>query len=223
MGAQQRSGTMTQLKVLIPLDGSKLAEASLAYLSSLRALGEVEPRLFSVVDEPEPLQALDFDEAIRREHNLLSTYLREVSADIEKHLGLVCDTRVAYGKPAQRILEAMDDFQPDLVVISTHGRSGPSRWRLGSVADKVIRGARCNVIVIGPKAAETAEWFAEISEPFKSVLPARRLRPGRGSGPGGAAVRRRLQLGAPPRPRRDSAGLRRHLRHRVRRPPAGHG
>jgi nucleotide-binding universal stress UspA family protein len=161
---------MTRLKVFIPLDGSKLAEASLAYISSLRALGEVEARLFSVVDEYEPVQALDFEEAIKREHNLLASYLREVAADIEKHLGLVCDTRVAYGKPAVRIIEAMDDFQPDLVVISTHGRTGATRWRLGSVADKVIRAARCNLIVIGPKAAETAEWFAEISEPFKAIL-----------------------------------------------------
>lgn len=161
---------MTLLKVLIPLDGSKLAEASLAYLSSLRALGEVQPLLFSVVDEPEPVQALDFEEAVKREHNLLSTYLREVAADIKKHLGVVCDTRVAYGKPAVRILEAIDSFEPDLVAITTHGRTGTRRWRLGSVADKVIRGARCNLLVIGPRAAETAEWFAEITEPFKAIL-----------------------------------------------------
>jgi nucleotide-binding universal stress UspA family protein len=161
---------MTRLKVLIPLDGSKLAEASLAYLSSLRALGEVEPRLFSVVEEHEPVPSLDIEEAIKREHKLLSAYLRETGADIEKHLGLVCDTRLAYGKPAIRIIEAIDDFHADLVVISTHGRTGATRWRLGSVADKVIRSARCNLMVIGPKAARSAEWLAESTKAFKAIL-----------------------------------------------------
>jgi nucleotide-binding universal stress UspA family protein len=161
---------MTPLKVFIPLDGSKLAESSLSYLSSLRALGEVEPRLFSVVDEYDGFTLPDAEEAIKREHNLLAIYLREVAADLKKHLGLVCDTRLAYGNPATRILEAIDDFGADLVVISTHGRTGVTRWRLGSVADKVIRGARCNLMVLGPKAAQTAEWFAEVSEPFKNIL-----------------------------------------------------
>ena len=75
---------MTPLKVFIPLDGSKLAESSLSYLSSLRALGEVEPRLFSVVDEYDGFTLPDAEEAIKREHNLLAIYLREVAADLKK-------------------------------------------------------------------------------------------------------------------------------------------
>lgn len=161
---------MTPLKIFIPLDGSKLAEASLSYLSALRALGEVHPMLFSVVDELEQIATLDVQESMRREHNLLSTYLTEVAAEIEKHLGLGCDTLLSYGKPAEQILNAVEDFKADLVLITTHGRTGASRWRLGSIADKVIRGVHCNLMVLGPKAAETAEWFAEVTEPFKNIL-----------------------------------------------------
>lgn len=161
---------MQTLKVLIPLDGSRLAEAPLAYLSSLRALGELHPVLFSVVPDLEQAHGLNIEESVARERNLLTAYLRETATGIEKHLGLVCETRVAFGRPAEQILQAAAEVQPDLVVISTHGRSGPSRWRVGSVADKVIRGVSCNVLVLGPKAAKTAEWFAELRDPFRNIL-----------------------------------------------------
>lgn len=161
---------MTQLKVFVPLDGSKLAEGSLAYLSSLRELGEVQPMLFGVVDELERVGNLDVEESMRREQNLLASYLHEVASDIQKHLGLHCETRLAYGNPAEQILQAIEDFDAELIVITTHGRTGADRWRLGSVADKVIRGSHRNVLVLGPKAAKTAEWYAEVSEPFKQIL-----------------------------------------------------
>lgn len=161
---------MTQLRVLIPLDGSKLAEAPLAHLSGLRAMGEIDLHLVSVVDQDEDFQELAGEEAIKREHNVLGSYLRDVAGDLKKHLGLPSETHVVRGSPAQCILDVIEDVRPDLVLISTHGRSGFSRWRLGSVADKIVRASICNVMVLGPRAAEAAAWYAEISPPFASIL-----------------------------------------------------
>jgi nucleotide-binding universal stress UspA family protein len=127
--------------------------------------------LLSVVDEAEDFHSLDPNEALAREENLLATYLREVAADIKQHLGIEVETRVVAGSPANSILEEAARYSPDLLVISTHGRSGFSRWRLGSVVDKVIRGAVCNTLIVGPKAAERGTWIdARIMEPFKSLL-----------------------------------------------------
>jgi nucleotide-binding universal stress UspA family protein len=162
---------MPQYKVLVPLDGSRLAEHSLVYLDALRSMGETQVLLLSVVDEAEDFHSLDPDESQRREENLLGTYLREVAADIRRHLEIEVDCKVVTGSPANRILEEAGRYSPNLLVISTHGRSGISRWRLGSVADKVIRAADCNTLVVGPKAAERGTWIdARILAPFKSLL-----------------------------------------------------
>src|SRR5688572_9497848 len=97
---------MTLLKVLIPLDGSKLAEASLSYVSSLRALDEVELTLLSVVNELEEVQMLDIQEAHERERGVLTGYLRDVATGMAKHLGLHPHSRVSYGAPADQIIAA---------------------------------------------------------------------------------------------------------------------
>jgi nucleotide-binding universal stress UspA family protein len=158
-------------KVLVPLDGSRLAENSLVYLDALRSLGESQVLLLSVVDEAEEFQSLDSGESSAREENLLVTYLKEVSADLQHHLGINVETKVVHGAPAACVIDEVTRYMPDLLVISTHGRSGMSRWRLGSVADKVIRGAGCNTLVVGPKASERSTWIdARIMEPFKSLL-----------------------------------------------------
>jgi len=162
---------MSQYKVLVPLDGSRVAEHSLVYLEPLKRLGESQVLLVSVVDETEDFHSLSPSEAKERETNLLSTYLREVSADVERHVGIEVETKVVSGTPATRLVEEARRYAPDLLVISTHGRSGGSRWRLGSVADKVIRGADCNTLVIGPKSSELETWLdAGAIAPFKSIL-----------------------------------------------------
>ena len=162
---------MPDYRVLIPLDGSHVAEHSLVYLGALRRMGESQVLLLGVVDESEDFHSLSPDEAREREAQLLSTYLREVSADAEQHLGIKAETKVLSGVPASRILEEADRFSPDLLVISTHGRSGVSRWRFGSVADKVIRGAVGDTLVVGPKASEGETWMEGALKPrFKSIL-----------------------------------------------------
>jgi nucleotide-binding universal stress UspA family protein len=162
---------MAEYKILVPLDGSKLAEHALVYISALRRMGECQVLLLSVVDEAEDFRALSENEGEDREYNVLSTYLREVAADLEQHLGVAVDTMVARGVPASRIIEEAGAFAPDLLIISTHGRSGLSRWRFGSVADKIIRATACNTLVIGPRATDKETWLeADLKPAFQSIL-----------------------------------------------------
>ena len=162
---------MSEFKVLVPLDGSRLAENSLVYLDALRSLGESRVLLVSVVDEAEDFRSLTHEQALERESNLLGTYLREVASDLERYLGIEVETKVLTGTPAESLLAEAYTLEPDLLVISTHGRTGITRWRLGSVADKLVRGAPCNTLVVGPKAAERSAWLeARILEPFRSIL-----------------------------------------------------
>lgn len=162
---------MSDFKVLLPLDGSRTAEHSLVYLSALEKMGYLQGRLVSVVDDSEEAQTTTSDEADDRAGNLLGTYLRKIATDVEEHSGIKLETKVLRGTPATCLIEEAREFAPDLVVISTHGRTGATRWRLGSVADKVIRGAAANTLVIGPKATERETWLdTEIIPPFKSIL-----------------------------------------------------
>jgi nucleotide-binding universal stress UspA family protein len=158
-------------KILIPLDGSRTAEHALVYLKPLKGLGDCEVRLLSVADETEDFHHEHQQEALERESNLLSTYLREVARDVEQYAGVAVEPKVVRGVPSQRVAEEVEAFQPDLMVICTHGRTGISRWRLGSVADKVVRSLTCNTLVVGPAATEDEVWIdAGIEAPFKNIL-----------------------------------------------------
>ena len=162
---------MDAIKVLVPLDGSRTAEHSLVYIDALKRLGECEVELLSVADDAEDFHGRASAEAIEREANLLSTYLREVGHDIKGHLGLDVALKVVRGNPARCVAEEIEAFKPDVLVIATHGRTGVSRWRLGSVADKVIRGSTCTTLVVGPGAHADEVWIdAGIEEPFKQIL-----------------------------------------------------
>ena len=55
--------------------------------------------------------------------------------------------RVAVGAPALHILEVAEEEKADLIALSTHGRSGFSRWAFGSVAEQVLRNASCPLLV----------------------------------------------------------------------------
>jgi nucleotide-binding universal stress UspA family protein len=162
---------MTTFKLLVPLDGSRIAEHALVYIEPFKHVGPCEVRLLAVADESEDYRGDESTEATDREFNLLSTYLREVDADVEQHAGVEVDKKVLRGAAAAQILDEVESFKPDLLVISTHGRSGAARWRLGSVADKVIRGAACQTLVIGPNAHEKEIWIDIGGRPaFQSIL-----------------------------------------------------
>jgi nucleotide-binding universal stress UspA family protein len=137
-------------KILIPLDGSTLAEAAVrhaievadgATLSLLRA-AETDAR--SASDSPvAQLKAL-------RE---AQEYLRRIVKRLEHAGQSRVEANVWYGPPAAAIVGAARDQKVDLIVMATHGRSGLGRLGLGSVTEAVLRGTRVPVLVVRPDGA----------------------------------------------------------------------
>src|SRR5690606_4721027 len=117
---------MAEYKVLVPLDGSRFAEHALAFLPALRYMGSLNVTLISVLDFPDGLRGVA-SESLERERNLLSTYLREIAGDLEQHLAAKVRYEIVEGQAPQAILDLAEEVSPDLLVISTRGRSGLAR------------------------------------------------------------------------------------------------
>ena len=143
---------MPGLTALVPLDGSKLSESSFSLLPFIKSLGFTKVQLISVWDgaghdeeKPDSKTA----EIVEKGRSYLDAYLTVHSEQV-KIAGFEVETLVRVGSAADETLKAAADTGSDLIVIATHGRDGLDRFRLGSVADKIIRHATCPTVVIGP-------------------------------------------------------------------------
>jgi nucleotide-binding universal stress UspA family protein len=76
-------------------------------------------------------------------------YLDSCARRIEG-FGFETQVHAGLGQPADQILETARQQAAALILIATHGRDGLERWRLGSVADEVVRQSDCPALVIGP-------------------------------------------------------------------------
>jgi nucleotide-binding universal stress UspA family protein len=131
-------------RILIPLDGSTLAESVLPVAAQLARVLQGTLVLFRVYDVPPSDVSLRVIEAEAEE---AQTYLAGVSRRPDL-AGLQIETKVLGGAAARNILDAVQEYQADLLVMSSHGRSGVRRWALGSVAEHVIRHAPVPVLVL---------------------------------------------------------------------------
>jgi nucleotide-binding universal stress UspA family protein len=154
---------VTETKVLIPLDGSPLAETALGALEALAPLHPLNVRLISVVEAIEGMTKIANDEHLQREEHMLRAYLAGIVERLKSapHVASI-ESHVVAGDPVDLIVDEARSFAPDLLVISTHGRSGLSRWRLGSVADGVIRSKSADTLVVGPNS--------RLRAPVRSIL-----------------------------------------------------
>jgi nucleotide-binding universal stress UspA family protein len=147
---------MAGLKALISLDGTKLSEHAFQLLPLLKTMGFDSVRLVSVWEsaweESESGRKEEaFGEATEKGRAFLEAYLDE-QATAARSAGFAAETVVRIGRAADEVVEAAQGV--DLVLIATHGRSGISRWWLGSVADKVLREVACPVLIIGPNVQQ---------------------------------------------------------------------
>jgi nucleotide-binding universal stress UspA family protein len=149
-------------RMLVPLDGSVLAESILPAVEALARLTGASLTLMQAVVPPDPLLELaEFRDyrgvelAIQEaEEKAAHTYLTRI-ADRLGRQGLVVHTRVVLGEPAELIVQLARAF--DLVAMATHGRGGIGRWVYGSVADKVLRAAPVPVLVVRPTVPVEAD------------------------------------------------------------------
>ena len=153
-------------RVLIPVDGSEVAVAVLPFL-----LGIAGPLDFEVVllrvQHPMPPMAIEGTryfhlEDLERQREEAFAYLAGLARTLEAR-GLRVKTSVRIGDAATEILSAARDEGVDLIAMTTHGRTGPARLLLGSVAETVLRHADVPVFLLRQTAKEAARSLSEVT------------------------------------------------------------
>ena len=145
-------------KILAPLDGSEFSECSLRHVKAI-ALGCHTPEviLLRVVEPTKSLVEVDEDLRARVEDSIKTAtqdYLSK-KADELKREGLATQTAVVAGKPEEEIIDYATNNRADLIIMSTHGRSGITRWAAGSVSDRVARYSPVPVMLVSPAGCKT--------------------------------------------------------------------
>ncbi|MFN8526212.1 MAG: universal stress protein [Chloroflexota bacterium] len=143
-------------RVLVPLDGSPLAECALDL-----ALDVSDPNaaltLVQVLDEPGLLDPAlprgegDVETPLARHEREAKRYLAEFVERV-RQTGRSAQVLVATGDAGREIDRIAATQDIDAIVMSTHGRTGPSRWVTGSVADQVLRRADCPILLVSARA-----------------------------------------------------------------------
>jgi len=143
-------------KILAPLDGSEFSECSLDHVTAVAKGSDVPSVILLRVLETYHKQAgytglsEETIREVRKEIRAESEdYLAKVADNLKKK-GITATTAVVEGKPSEEILNYATKNKVDLIIMSTHGSSGLTRWAFGSVADRVIRHSAVPVLVIAP-------------------------------------------------------------------------
>jgi nucleotide-binding universal stress UspA family protein len=137
--------------IIVPVDGSRLAERAVRYSEIIARSGNSKVTILQVVPSAGPNAT---NEAVAQQADeivLAQAHVDELVGRLST--SVKSEGVVTVGGAAAEILEESRERQADLVVMSTHGRSGIGRWIYGSVADEVMRHAEIPVMLIPAHAA----------------------------------------------------------------------
>ena len=154
-------------KILVPLDGSGLAECVFEHVKEIaKGCEAASVDLLYVVP---PFNSFFASDVASSDIRVAGVDIRQFGADsyekwgrgyldgVAKALakdGISAKTVVLQGDPANSILNYIKENSIDLVIMSTHGRSGPAKWVLGSVADRVLRQSDAPVMIVRPQECQ---------------------------------------------------------------------
>jgi nucleotide-binding universal stress UspA family protein len=147
-------------KIMVPLDGSELAECILPHVETFIKryharevvfLRAVEPLLYYYGESYFNKEALEESESDRIAS--AKDYLNQVISRLE-HDGTKMYSEVLIGRAAESLVDHGVKNNIDLIIIATHGRSGISRWVVGSIADKVLRSSNIPVLMVRAPGTE---------------------------------------------------------------------
>jgi nucleotide-binding universal stress UspA family protein len=162
-------------RILVPLDGSKLAEQALPVAQRIAHASGGQITLLQVVARPTPISSMYVSDStyaswIERDVAVAREYLERVIQDplLREH---TITTRVEVGTPAAVILDVAEAEGSDLLVLSSHGRTGAALWLIGSVAEHVARQAAVPALVLRPaRGAETEPLHATAERPLRALV-----------------------------------------------------
>jgi nucleotide-binding universal stress UspA family protein len=147
-------------RMLVPLDGSELAEVVLPYAKELAGRLDLELILLHVCEPHGSESQFMCQSYIDHAAEMIKAQSREVQIKTgapEGGKAVEVKGETVTGHPAEEILNYASGNNVDLILLATHGRSGAKRWVLGSVADKVLRASRVPI------------WLVRVAIPEKIV------------------------------------------------------
>jgi nucleotide-binding universal stress UspA family protein len=172
--------------VLVPLDGSLLAECVLPHVVAIARAFDSSVILLRVLDKNQASEKAQLFDLLNWQINKTGAkvYLEKISARLKKS-GLQVETAVLEGLVAESITEYALSRGIKLIILSSHGHSGLSQWGISSVTQKIIFSAPTSMLIIRaqqPAASEAIEWqYTRIAVPLdgsrraENVLPMVRL------------------------------------------------
>ena len=153
--------TMIQLnEILVPLDGSAEAESVLPYLRDLAQKFGSRVQILGV----------GIGRKTRRVNRLIEDYVNRTANKLQTD-NIKAKPVVLYGVAADKILDFTAENEIDLIIMATHGRSGITRWWMGSVAEKVISEATAPVLLVRSRRPGMAKTTDKLSFPHKILAP----------------------------------------------------
>jgi nucleotide-binding universal stress UspA family protein len=150
-------------KIMVPLDGSPLAEKALEPAADIARRREAEIYLVRAFEPtvipPAAIGFVDREALHKDEHEAVEKYLK-------KHMreDVTCHVVVLNGAGADPLLKFADEEDMELIVLTSHGRTGMGHWLFGSVAERLVRHAPCPVLTIGPKTLKKFQKELGVSE-----------------------------------------------------------
>ena len=146
-------------KILVPLDGSKLAECVLPIVEELAAKLSAEAVFISITNRIQgywPMEDASQPDEVRMVPQGTCTMEEQAAQYLDKTVkglegkGFKITKEVICGKPAQEIVFYANDNHCDLIIISSHGRSGLTKFTHGNVTGKILKLASVPVMVVRP-------------------------------------------------------------------------
>jgi nucleotide-binding universal stress UspA family protein len=145
-------------RILLPLDGSALAEQALPYAVALARCQGGTIHVLRVAPILVPLDveasAIAYQQVVEEERAAAQSYVDRMVARLQQE-GISAEGQVKMGDPAGEILETARQINASAITMATHGRSGLGRLLFGSVADQVLRGASVPVLLIRATASRS--------------------------------------------------------------------
>jgi nucleotide-binding universal stress UspA family protein len=156
-------------QILVPLDGSALAEQALPVAARLARATEGKLVLSQVVFTPRALQFYDLTEAAVKEARdyLERLASREELADVQTEVAIA----IAMDQPASGIMTLVEVHHIDLIVMCSHGYTGFKRWALGSVAEQVARHAPVPILLLRQGGPMPVGARPEMEGPVRALVP----------------------------------------------------
>jgi len=146
--------------ILVPLDGSKLAEQILPYAKKLAAMNKdtiitllrAEPPVYTIATEYSATFFVPVEEIYAKKTEA-EDYLNNIANQLRTE-GYNVQIEISELPAADAIVDYADQHEVKLIAIATHGRSGISRWIFGSVTQKVIHATHVPILIIRPNEEE---------------------------------------------------------------------